>query len=334
MKIRKAHLERAEQAGALAPGGATALWENLSLQLAEEPAFRAQHLLYYFGAMMMLLPFTIFVSLGILKIGVAGLLVVALLVGGATFLAAEKLLAMGLRIAAGTFSVVSLGMVPLAVHALLSLAGVEFPKDYADFHRSIRAEYITIEVATLAASVYYLYRHRLPFLMLPVSVILWYLGMDLSTGIFGYAYGSTFRNWSLGYGLFLLAVAYAVERRTRHTLSDYSFWLWLFGTLTFWGALTSMDSGSEWGKAVYALINLGLVAGSVLVHRRVLAVAGAVGLTMYLGHLSMKVFRDAALFPLVTLVAGAAVVWVGLKWPAIEARLANALGVKPKKTAA
>lgn len=31
-------------------------------------------------------------------------------------------------------------------------------------------------------------------------------------------------------------------------VSEGILWLYLFGVLTFWGGLSSMDSGSEWGK--------------------------------------------------------------------------------------
>jgi hypothetical protein len=332
MKIRQEHLQRAEREGALPPGGAASLWGNLSGQLAEEPAFKAQHLLYYFGALLMLLPFTLFASAGLLRLGDAGLLAIALAVGTGTYVAASRLLAARRRIAAGVFATVSLCLVPLGVYSLLALCGVDLAtpylsSGYRDFHRVINAKFVIVEVLTLLAAAAYLYRFRLPFLMLPVAVTAWYLGMDLSSRIAGESYGSTFQAWSLAYGLVLMGCAYVVERRTRHVLADFSFWPWIFGTLSFWSALSSMDSGSAWGKHLYALVCLGMVVASVAVGRRVLAVAGALGLTGYLGHLSLAVFSDALAFPFVTLVLGAALVGAGLHWPRIEAKIAARLGL-------
>lgn len=328
MKIRKEHLDQAEHNGALPPGGATALWEDLSQQLAEEPSFKFQHLLYYIGAMLMLLPLSLFVTPGILSLGNVGLVILALGIGGGTFLLAEKLLGMGRRIAAGTFSVASLAMVPLGAYSLLALLGVDLTaqgsETYEGFHDFISGKFVIIELITLAASAFYLYRQRLPFLMLPVTVIVWYLGMDLARLLIGTDY-SVIRGWSIGYGLFMLALAYAVDRRTRHTVSDYSFWLWVFGTLSFWTALSTMNSGSEAGKVGYAVINLGMIIASALVNRRVLVVFGAFGLLGYLGHLCYDVFKDSLLFPLVALLAGGLVVWLAIRWPRIEKSIVDKL---------
>lgn len=96
----------------------------------------------------------------------------------------------------------------------------------------------------------------------------------------------------------------------------------LAGTTSFWCALSAGD-GDEWAKLGYAAVNAAMLALSVVVGRRVLAVFGGLGLAGWLGHLSLKVFGDVAAFPLVTLVIGAAVAGLGLKWPAIEARFAR-----------
>lgn len=328
MKIRKEHLVRAELQGALPEGGAELVWLSLASQLAEEPAFRAQHLLYYFGAMLMLLPLSVMVGTGFLSIGSAGLFVIALLIGGVTFFAADRLHKIGRRLAAGTFAVVSLGLVPLALFSFFRLVGIDLATDaasgYASFHRDISPNYLIIEVLTLCAAAAYLHRFRLPFLVLPVAVALWYFGMDASSRVMGVGITDKAPAWSTFYGLSMMLVAYTTDVRTRHTLSDFSFWLWIFGALTFWGGL-SIGDGSELAKAGYAAINLLMVLLSVVVGRRVLAVFGALGLAYYLGHLSTSVFKLDTFFPIVTLALGAGLVWLGVKWPKIEASIALAI---------
>ena len=101
MKLRIEHLKRAEQNGTLAPGQAATLWQDLSLQMADEPAFQLRFIVYYFGAMLMLLPFTLFVGPALLKMNEGGLFVLALALAGGTFAVADYLKRKGWRIAAG-----------------------------------------------------------------------------------------------------------------------------------------------------------------------------------------------------------------------------------------
>ena len=58
-----------------------------------------------------------------------------------------------------------------------------------------------------------------------------------------------------------------------------------------------MDSDSEFNKAVYLVINIGLVAIALYLNRTVFLVFGAIGIHAYLGHLAYRVFADSFLFP-------------------------------------
>ena len=92
-----------------------------------------------------------------------------------------------------------------------------------------------------------------------------------------------------------MALAVDVARRWRGP--DYGFWLSLFGLLAFWGGLTSMESSDEWGKVVYALINLALMMIGVVVNRRACVVFGAIGINIYIGHLAYDIFANSLWFP-------------------------------------
>jgi hypothetical protein len=54
--------------------------------------------------------------------------------------------------------------------------------------------------------------------------------------------------------------------------------------MTFWGAITSTTSSSEITKALYCLLNIGLLILSVILMRRAYAVFGALGISIYLGR--------------------------------------------------
>lgn len=231
-------------------------------------------------------------------------------------------------------------LAPLAVWGLQQGLGL-WPtggaaRAYRDYHSLIDWRWITLELATLAVAVAMLYRYRAPFLMMPVAVTLWYMSMDLvmlviepggsswSAGPWSEA-AWQWRKWfSIGFGLIMLLVALWVDLRSRFT-RDYAFWLYLFGLLTFWCALTSLGSERLEGKLVYLAINLVLVlVGAVLV-RRAFTVFGAIGIVVVLGDLSQKFFRDSLLFPIALTVIGIAVIFCGVWWSRNEQRVAAGL---------
>ena len=94
--------------------------------------------------------------------------------------------------------------------------------------------------------------------------------------------------------------------------ADFGFWLHLFGLMAFWGGLTFAESSSEFGKAMYCLVNVGLILLSVFLMRRAYAVFGAIGVAIYLGHLASRVFEDSLLFPFALSFIGLGIIGAGL----------------------
>jgi ABC-type molybdate transport system permease subunit len=107
----------------------------------------------------------------------------------------------------------------------------------------------------------------------------------------------------------MLLVAFCIDERSEE---DYAFWGYFFGLLAFWGGLSLMESGSEWGKALYCLINVGLMLLSVLLQRRVFMVFGAMGVFGYLGYLSYDVFKDSLMFPFALSFLGVLIIALGI----------------------
>jgi hypothetical protein len=145
------------------------------------------------------------------------------------------------------------------------------------------------------------------------------MSMDLVPFLFG-----DWRDWeirkfiSLWFGIAMVLLAFWVDVRSRHG-KDYAFWLYLFGVLTFWGGLSSMNSGSELGKLVYCGINVAMILLGAILGRRVFAVFGGLGVAGYLGHLSYRVFKDSLLFPFALSAVGLAIIWLGVLWQRREA---------------
>src|SRR3989454_7883183 len=116
----------------------------------------------------------------------------------------------------------------------------------------------------------------------------------------------------------LLGVTYLLDRRTDQ---DYAFWLYLFGLVAFWGALTYDGVGS----VTYCLINLGLMLVAVLLQRKTFMVFGAIGVYSYLGHLAFDVFRNSLLFPAALTALGIAIIAAGVWYRSREAAVEAAL---------
>jgi hypothetical protein len=117
------------------------------------------------------------------------------------------------------------------------------------------------------------------------------------------------RRWvSVVVGLVTTLVGFGLDR-TLHKSNqprseDFAFWCYLFGLMAFWGGLTSMDSNSELSRAIYALVNLGLIGLAVKLRRVTFLVFGAMGIYAYLGHLAYEVFKNSVLFPFILALMG------------------------------
>jgi hypothetical protein len=332
MQITRAVLDEAAAQGLIARDQSAALWAFLAEREHETPAFKPAHILYYLGGLIAIGAMTLFMTLGWERFGGGGLLLIAVVYGVAALLLTEWLLRRRqLALPAGITAALAVVMVPLAVYGAQHLLGY-WPADgatklaYRDYHTHIDWRWLMMEFATLAAGAVALWRYRLPFLVLPVAVTLWYMSMDLTPLLFGgdaaHFFSDQAKFVSTWFGLVMTLVAFWVDVRTRKS-RDFAFWLYVFGVLTFWGGLTSMESNSELGKFLYCCINLLLIAIGAALSRRVFAVFGGLGVALYLGHLSHTVFKDSMLFPVALAAIGLLVVAAGVFWQRREAAIGH-----------
>ena len=183
-----------------------------------------------------------------------------------------------------------------------------------------------MEFGTLIVGILLLWRFKLPFMMMPIAVVLWYMSMDITPFLFHDSdYDWTLRaKVSVIFGLIMLLGAFWVDLKTRHTL-DYAWWLYFFGLMAFWGGLSSQHSGNEWAKFGYCLINLLLILVGGMLARRVFAVFGGMGIAGYLGYVSWHLFEDSMMFPFALSFLGLMIIWAGILWQkreqAIQQRL-------------
>jgi hypothetical protein len=319
MQIQRAALDDAATRGLIDPKQCDALWAFLLERDTHTASFRPAHILYYLGGLLAIGAMTLFMTLGWESFGGGGLFVIAVVYGAAAIALTNVLLKRQLRIPAGLVAAVAVALVPMAVYGAQQALGLWPDGDmaYRDYHTRIDWRWLLMEFATLAAGAIALWRYRLPFLVMPVAVTLWYMGMDLVPFLLGAdnaGFFSVERKWiSVIFGLAMTTLAFWVDLRTRRS-DDYAFWLYLFGVLTFWGGLTALDSNNEFGRFAYALINVSLIVVGAALSRRVFAVFGGLGLALYLGHLSHTLFKDSLLFPVALTVLGGVVIAAGIAW--------------------
>ena len=330
MQITRAVLDEAAAKGLIQKGQSLALWNFLVEHERETPSFRPAHILYYLGGMIAIGAMTLFMNLGWERFGGTGLLLISVCYSAVALALTEFLLGRKhLALPAGITAALAVVMVPLAVYGAQHVLGF-WPADgstawaYRDYHTRIDWRWLIMELATLVAGAVALWRYRLPFLILPVAVTLWYMSMDLAPFLFGGEAAAFFSDRgklvSTMFGIAMTLIAVWVDIRSRQP-KDFAFWLYIFGVLTFWGGLTSMDSNSEVGKFLYCCINLLMIAIGAALSRRVFAVFGGIGVALYLGHLSHTVFKDSMLFPVALTAIGLSVVAAGVYWQRHEATI-------------
>ncbi|MDT8992010.1 DUF2157 domain-containing protein [Curvibacter sp. APW13] len=299
--------------------------------VAAGPGFSFVNVLYYFGGMVAIGAMTLFITLGYQAMGLKAVLLISLAYALGALKVADHFKARALPVPAGLMATLAVVLVPLVLWCVQSLAGAwptGVSRNYADYHYFIDWRWMMLEFGTLAAAAVMLWRYKLPFMVMPVAVTLWYMSMDVANGLMqvdGWDY-QLMRDISLVFGLGTCAMAMWVDVRTRLSKDaawrqDFAFWLYLFGAIMFWSSLSLRDSNSELGKALYAVLNVFLVLFGAAIGRRVFTVFGALGVAGYLGYLSHRVFQDSLLFPFALSLLGLGVVWLGVKWQRNEAAI-------------
>jgi hypothetical protein len=220
-----------------------------------------------------------------------------------------------LRVPGGLLIAIAVSMAPLAVYGIQEELGwgkFGKPGTVHDFYIWIRGSWIFMEVATVMAGAAALRFFRFPFIVAIIAVALWFMSMDLTPWVFNVSHFDfeMRRKVSVGVGFAVVAIAWIVDYRSRN--GDFAFWLHLFGLMAFWGGITAAADATEAGRAIYCLFNVGLLLVSVVLMRRVYAVFGALGITLYLGHLASVVFKNSLWFPFALSTIGIAVIAAGL----------------------
>jgi hypothetical protein len=307
--------------------------------LAQGPGFGFVQVLYYLGGMVAIAAMTLFMTRGWSSWGPWGMTAIALAYLVGALGGASGLKRRGWATPAGVLATLAVSLVPLVIWGVqnglgLWPSGGQGLDDYRAYHTHINWRWLFIELGTLAAAAVLLWRYKLPFMVMPVAMTLWYLSMDVSHALMqreGMDW-NLLRDVTLLFGLGTCALAVWVDVRTRVSTDpawrqDHAFWLYVVGALMAWSGLSLRESASELGKLGYGLINLVWVLWGAAIGRRVFTVLGALGVAGYLGYLAHRVFAHSAWFPLALSLLGLGVVGLGIWWQKYEQQIHNRLAV-------
>lgn len=314
-------LRAASSAGVLTPAQLDSLLAFLGTRpaatQATSPKFDLVHVLWYAGALIVISAMGLFSTLAFSQMGGRALALTALIYAALFAWAGDHLWSVRkLQTPGGLLIAVAVSMAPLAVYGVQDALGLwsKFgkPGEARDFYIWVKGSWMFMEIAAIAAAAIALRFYRFPFIVFIAAFALWFLSMDIVPWITG----SQFGNWeisrkvSIWFGFGIVAVAMLVNVRQRS--GDFAFWLYLFGVMTFWGAITATSNGTALDKALYCAMNVGFLFLSVFLGRRVFAIFGTIGIAIYLGDLAEKVFKDSLLFPFALSLIGVGIIALGL----------------------
>ncbi|SEB99788.1 hypothetical protein SAMN05444161_0299 [Rhizobiales bacterium GAS191] len=295
---------------------------------AEKPRFDVTHVLWYTGALLVMTAMGMFSTTAFAALGGGALTVTGLLYAAGFLALGNHLWGKNLRTPGGLAIAVAVSMVPLSVYGIQDAfdmwgTGNANPGHYRDFFEYIRGGWVIMEVATVIAALLALRFWPFPFIVFVGTFALWFMSMDLAIWFTGGRFEEydTRREVSMFFGLAMILVAWLTDLR-RPRGGDFAFWLHLFGVMCFWGGLSLHASDNNLAKALYCLINIGLIFLGVFLGRRVYAVFGTIGIMLYLGDLSWRVFDNVLLFSFALSGIGVGVIALGLLVHRNEARLA------------
>ena len=322
MKVTKKKLDLAVLEGIISQEQSDKLFDFLKALPSIGPSFDFTHVLYYMGGLIAIGAMTLFMNLGWERFGGWGIFFISLAYAGVGLKLANNFQRKGHAIPAGICSTFVVALAPLAIYGLQQAMGW-WPDHtpYRDYHHYIKWHWLYLEFGTLAVGAIIAYRYKYPFLLMPIAVTLWYMSMDIAAMLAGGRADFELRSLvSMYFGLAMTLLAFWVDIRSSKS-GDYAFWLYLFGVMTFWGGMTSQHSDSEISKFIYCCINLALIGVGVVIVRRVFVVFGAIGVSIYLGHLANEVFKDSWLFPIALTAIGLGIIYLGLMWQKNEKKI-------------
>ena len=283
--------------------------------------FDIAHLLWYGGGVLVLLAMGWLMGVAAADLKAPGFFSMSVLyAAGFAILGRWLYFKQEQRVPGGLMFTLAVIMTPFILLSALDMGGV--------LGTYSTQEVIAAELATIAVGAATLRFVRFPFLTMPVFASVWMLAYSVTDLIIenNTMFGAHNLEISMVLGGIIALISFFVDRKSEE---DYAFWGYLFGVLTFWGAYSWLDKGSEAGMFVYFAVNVALMFVSIVLQRRIFMIVGSLGAVGYLLHLAWTIFEGSMLFPVALVAMGIGIIFAGIQYnrnrEAIEARILSVL---------
>lgn len=237
--------------------------------------------------------------------GIALVYAIGFIVTGRTFSSKSKVLS-------NLFYVMAVAMTPLFTYGIQKWLGFWPNHDagnYQGFPSYIKGGWMIIELATLIVGTIGVRYIKIPLAMAIPAFILWYMSMDITPILFGHDYEWNHQKYvSIIFGAIMIVIAFIIDNRKK---IDYGKWLYIFGSMAFWGGMSALNSSNEWSKFLYFIINVTMMCAGTLLDRRVFMIFGSLGCIGYIGHLAYSIFQYSSFFPIALAGFGLFIVFIG-----------------------
>jgi len=303
LKITKKDLLLAAKNEVLSEDQATFLWHYL----AKTNSFpnRLLTVIYYFGASCILLAMTWFMIValetyqGLISFFVSVVYGICFYISGYFLWKTKKF-----ELPAGLLVTASIFMVPLAIYSLqvfFHLGSVE-TVSYSTYYCLSNTNWIFMDIAGIVAGSIAICYIRSAFLMIPIGCFIWMLSTD--------CFPLCDKNIiSLLVGIGMLICSYILDQKNKPAFAFYGY---LFGSLTFFGALTFLQYSSSFHFALYLLIQIAAVIVGTWIQRKIIVFFGSLGILSYLLYLSYDLFSNETFFSMGLAFIGVLLITVGL----------------------
>jgi hypothetical protein len=300
------------------------LWNTLE-DNSNSYRFEVSRVLYYLGALIVIVALGWFANLAWMHFTGKGLFTISLSYLVVFFALGNSLWhKKGLKVPGGLFITLAVGMVPMAVYGFQKWTGFWLHSKglgtYSSLFDWLKGETFTLLVATIFTGYIAIKFYRFPFLIMPILIASLFMFLDLGLTLF--ENNNLIEEWvCVGFGIIVLIAAYCMDI---FLPEDFAFWSYLIGLLSFWWGITVL-SQSYLGLSTYLIINLFLIFLAVILQRPVFLVFGGIGILVYLTSLYERYFADSTLFPAALSLMGMLVVFAGIAYQKNRQKIDSAI---------
>ena len=283
------------------------------IQDSDKQVTKFQKTLYYIGALLIISAMTWLLSnswdsFGAIGVSlVSALYFVVFLIAGYFVFFKKKM-----EIAGGLLFSIPIAVTPLLVFSVLDAIGVWHQGDHFNvFFIWIRVRGIILDISMILVALPILIKTKFPFHVFLISIALWSFSMNIAAFISQVHFLSwTDRaNITKVFGFCMIALGYYADLKFKR---DYSFWLYLFGSLTFLSGLSVFNHSDGFGFVLLGFASALMILFSLFINRNVMLVFGSIGLIQLLSRLSWEFFRDSVFFPFALTAIGVLLILAGI----------------------